>query len=554
MSGNQDFLIEDGILEKYTGPGGDVAVPEGVIAINNGAFSGCTALISVSLPNSLEWILPSAFTGCTALERFDVPEGHARFQGDGPLLLSRDGGTLILAPAASGTFSVPAGITGIADEAFRENSALEQVILPEGLKRIGAFAFNRCFHLKRVCFPESLKELGKGAFALCTSLTHINYPKQSKVFQQSLWELSKSNCFNSCPVDTIDVEEGHPRFQIIEDVMFSRDGKSLVWCSPKHSGEYAVPEGVQVIENGAFQNCGHLTAVRVPDSVRVIQPQAMRGCSAALCVKQFAISDFPSAPNSIRYKVISGFVKLYQAGEPLPEEIRSANLKYIKRNRSLYYCNLPHDSGLLELMLAEKMIPLKDAEALISQAQADGQTEYAARLQSYRETAFPPAVRKRAQKEQKNLSEQAAKGELTLSQGRKLYQLEQTPRKTIRLLRYMGTEKEIQVPSKIGDCKVVEIGEKTFSPDRHITWEKREVYKQIERIVLPRGIRKIAAKAFYDCTGLNEVVLPASVKEIDPSAFGEHYTSRFLDCTIRAPSGSYAEQFAKENGIPFEAL
>ena len=27
MESNQDFIIENGVLEKYTGPGGDIAIP-----------------------------------------------------------------------------------------------------------------------------------------------------------------------------------------------------------------------------------------------------------------------------------------------------------------------------------------------------------------------------------------------------------------------------------------------------------------------------------------------------------------------------------------------
>lgn len=30
MENMQDFVIENGVLEKYKGPGGDVTIPEGV--------------------------------------------------------------------------------------------------------------------------------------------------------------------------------------------------------------------------------------------------------------------------------------------------------------------------------------------------------------------------------------------------------------------------------------------------------------------------------------------------------------------------------------------
>ena len=41
MSNASDFVIENGVLKKYVGSGGDVVIPEEVTAIGNGAFSGC---------------------------------------------------------------------------------------------------------------------------------------------------------------------------------------------------------------------------------------------------------------------------------------------------------------------------------------------------------------------------------------------------------------------------------------------------------------------------------------------------------------------------------
>ena len=44
MENNQDFVIENGILKKYTGPGGDVIIPKGVTEIGSSAFDGCKKL------------------------------------------------------------------------------------------------------------------------------------------------------------------------------------------------------------------------------------------------------------------------------------------------------------------------------------------------------------------------------------------------------------------------------------------------------------------------------------------------------------------------------
>ncbi len=38
MSNPGDFIIENGVLKKYTGPDGDVVIPEGVVEIGKDAF------------------------------------------------------------------------------------------------------------------------------------------------------------------------------------------------------------------------------------------------------------------------------------------------------------------------------------------------------------------------------------------------------------------------------------------------------------------------------------------------------------------------------------
>ena len=52
MSNASDFIIENGVLTKYVGPGGDVVIPEGVTEIRYWAFDGCENLKSVFIPKS----------------------------------------------------------------------------------------------------------------------------------------------------------------------------------------------------------------------------------------------------------------------------------------------------------------------------------------------------------------------------------------------------------------------------------------------------------------------------------------------------------------------
>lgn len=70
---NTDFVIENGVLREYTGPGGDVAIPEGVTEIGKSAFYDCAGLTSVTIPEGVTMIGDSAFAGCKSLTSVTIP-------------------------------------------------------------------------------------------------------------------------------------------------------------------------------------------------------------------------------------------------------------------------------------------------------------------------------------------------------------------------------------------------------------------------------------------------------------------------------------------------
>jgi hypothetical protein len=71
---------------------------------------------------------------------------------------------------------------------------------------------------------------------------------------------------------------------------------------------------------------------------------------------------------------------------------------------------------------------------------------------------------------------------------------------------------------------------------------------KLSSVVLPEGLKNIGDEAFSRCESLTSVEIPASVEEIGRRSF-----PRSADLVIRGVAGSYAETFAAEAGIPFEA-
>lgn len=71
----------------------------------------------------------------------------------------------------SGALVIPAGVTEIADYAFKNCTSLTQVNFPASLTKIGEYAFSGCTGLTSLSLPASLEKLDNYAFSGCTEIT-----------------------------------------------------------------------------------------------------------------------------------------------------------------------------------------------------------------------------------------------------------------------------------------------------------------------------------------------------------------------------------------------
>jgi hypothetical protein len=82
----------------------------------------------------------------------------------------------------------------------------------------------------------------------------------------------------------------------------------------------------------------------------------------------------------------------------------------------------------------------------------------------------------------------------------------------------------------------------------------------LESITIPESVTSISDRAFCDCSSLTSITIPKSVTNIGKNAFAlskwdldkKDYTYYYNEnLTIYAESGSYAEAYAKQEGIKF---
>ena len=291
--------IDSGIIiDKYTGSAKSVTIPSKidnlpVISIGNDAFNGCSALMSITIPDSVSSIGKHAFSGCESLMNITIP--------DSVISINRRAFNYCITLKS---ISIPHSVTSIDDDTFNNCRSLTSIIIPDSVSFIGKYAFNSCTSLKSINIPNSVTSIGNNAFSYCSSLTSITIPDSVS----SIGKHAFSGCeslMNITIPDSI-TSIGNDAFYAcksltsiaIPDSVTSIGNSTFQSCTSLT--EIKLPEGLISIGNNAFSGCSALTSIIIPDSVKSIGDDAFSGCSALTSII------IPSSVTSIGNSTFNG--------------------------------------------------------------------------------------------------------------------------------------------------------------------------------------------------------------------------------------------------------
>ena len=269
-SNPDDFVIDNGTLNRYVGKGGVVLVPEGMskigldenargiyalfdnklkfgfeknkditeVVITEGveyighmAFYGCENLARIRLPKTLKKIEKHAFLNCFKLKQLEIPEDSQ--------------------------------LQFIGESAFENCSSLENLSLPKTLNHIGKNAFRACRSLQSVRLPldGNLGIVTEDAFFNCSSLEKVTLPKHVTTINErafygceSLWDINMPQSLAE-----------------IKEAAFKK-------CEKLESVDCAWLGILQIIGKEAFSGCRSLKTVSLPNTVASIDEDAFAGC------------------------------------------------------------------------------------------------------------------------------------------------------------------------------------------------------------------------------------------------------------------------------------
>ncbi len=236
-----------------------IEIGNGITSLSTYSFYGCTNLRQIEFPDSLKSIGDYCFSNCQSLTTIRIPNSVTDI-GEGAFT-SCYGLTSV---------TLSTNLRELSDLVFCGCDSLLSLELPAGISRIGYEALGATQQLKSINLPSTLKIIDTCAFS-GTALEQIDIPKSV--------EIIGGGAFSGSYIQSIHVSEENLNYRDIDGVLYDKSGKTLVsYPAGRPDSSYSVPNGVERIDDYAFEHSWQLFSISVPNSLKSIGKRAFAIC------------------------------------------------------------------------------------------------------------------------------------------------------------------------------------------------------------------------------------------------------------------------------------
>ena len=142
-----------------------IIIPNSVSKIDIATFYKCTKLKYVLIPNSVTKIGAHAFENCSSINSITLPNN-----------INEIGAYSFKNCISLVTIIIPNSITVIRPHTFEGCSSINSILLPNNVNEIGAYSFKNCVSLASIIIPNKVTKIGPSAFDGCINISSIKLP------------------------------------------------------------------------------------------------------------------------------------------------------------------------------------------------------------------------------------------------------------------------------------------------------------------------------------------------------------------------------------------
>lgn len=303
VSGDYQYNIRDDgtvVITKYLGNDEYLSIPDQieqkkVYGFSYNAFSD-KEFVTIEIPASMNNVKADWFSRCSVEEYVVSPENPYYYVENG-VVLSADGLELVVYPNAKKEeeYMIPKSVRKIGDDAFYKCKNLKNVIFSDNVEVIGAAAFYMCESIEKLNLPEKLKTIDHRAFYGCSGLTSVIIP--DSVLRLGVYAFAECQNLKSAEISSgviyiesnpfindknlvdINVSPENHYYASIDDMLVDKQSNKLMaYPCGKDSDLCSIPDGVELIVDQAFYQCGLIKEIFIPDSVISIGSCAFSYC------------------------------------------------------------------------------------------------------------------------------------------------------------------------------------------------------------------------------------------------------------------------------------
>lgn len=246
-----------------------ITIPSSVTSIGTAAFDSCESLASISLPASITEIPVAAFNKCYSLESVEI-------LGE----VTSIGAYAFQVCQSLTSFEVPASVKVLGNNVFNGCTSLSSITLHEGLESYGMGVFRYCA-ISSLTIPNSVTSMGTYTFSLCPNLTSATLPAGITKLPTGTFYGCSSLTSYEIPSSVTVIEDEAFAYSGLESIVIPEDcyllcDRSFVGCTDLLS--VTLPASMQAIGLYAFAQCPALPSIVIPAAVNYIGEGAFAGC------------------------------------------------------------------------------------------------------------------------------------------------------------------------------------------------------------------------------------------------------------------------------------